>query len=135
MKMRNRLAWFFVNKLIRFVSKEDRNEILTVLVKRLFNTIEADDILREKNGQWICEGKVISENEKKLLIVEAKQLLNMKLWNVLQNDIKYQANRKMYLHAEDVMQLTAGKLWLYNLDAIKTRLKSISEESGIFNKS
>lgn len=133
--MRNRLAWFFVRKLIRFVSKEDRDEILTVLVKRLFNTIEADDILREKNGQWICEGKVISENEKKLLIVEAKQLLNMKLWNVLQNDIKYQANRKMYLHAEDVMQLTAGKLWLYNLDAIKTRLKSISEESGIFNKS
>ena len=129
------MAWFFVRKLIRFVSKEDRDEILTVLVKRLFNTIEADDILREKNGQWICEGKVISENEKKLLIVEAKQLLNMKLWNVLQNDIKYQANRKMYLHAEDVMQLTAGKLWLYNLDAIKTRLKSISEESGIFNKS
>ena len=114
-------------------SREDKNTILTLAVKRLFNTISEDDILKEKDGQWFFMGRAISEGEKKLLISEAKTFLSMKLWDIIQKDISYQANRKMFLLAENELDIISGKLWTYTLDCIRTRLKSMSEESGRFN--
>lgn len=116
-------------------SFEQRNKILTRAVKRLYSTISDDDILKEhESGQWLFMGKPINEQEKQLLIAETKQLLNSKLWKVLQVDVKYQANKKMYLLAEDALQITAGKLWLYTLDCFDTRLKSLEKGTGYFNK-
>ena len=115
-------------------SREDKSVILTLAVKHLFNTISQDDILKEKEGQWFFMGRAVSDGEKKLLISEARTFLEMKLWDVIQKDISFQANRKMYLLAENELDIIAGKLWTYCLDCIRTRLKSISEESGIFNK-
>lgn len=113
----------------------DKVYALTLLVKKLYNTIGPDDILKQNEyGQWMHKGRPISDNEKKLLIAEATQLQNMKLWEILQDDIKWQANRKMFLLAKNDFDLTAGKLWLYSLDAMNTRLKSMVKGNGDFNK-
>ncbi len=115
-------------------SLEKRNEILTRAVRKHFNTIGAQDILHiDELGQWRCEGKILQEGDKKLLVAEATQILGMRLWRLLQADIKYQANKKMYRHATKSDDMVAGKLWEYTLDAIRTRLSSLSKGSAVFN--
>ncbi len=113
---------------------KDKYTILTLAVKRLFNTIGSDDILKTNEvGQWMHEGKIMTDAKARLIQAEAKQLLDTTLWKILQDDVKYQANRKMFLLAENEMQLVSGKLWMYTLDAFKTRLESLSKGSGLFN--
>lgn len=112
----------------------ERYTILTLAVKKLFNTIDANDILRiHEDGSWMCEGKPLNKAMQQLLIAESKQIVGMELWKVLQLDIKYQSNRKMYLLAKDEMQIVAGKLWMFTFDALKTRIESLQKGSPTFN--
>jgi len=111
-----------------------RDEVLTQAVRKLYNTIGPEDILKQNaEGQWIVEGRIISEADKQLLISEANQFLSTKLWKVLQADIKYQANKRMYLDSKSEADITFGKMWTYTLDAIRTRLQSLVKSSGHFN--
>ncbi len=115
-------------------AKNERRELLTAAVKRLYNTIGADDILHvNEAGQWLLEGKQMEEAFKKILVAEAEQFTKTSLWRVLQMDIKYQANKKMFTTSTDPSQMDVGKSWTYILDAIKTRLNSLSEGKGVFN--
>lgn len=112
----------------------EKRRILSRAVKTLYNVVGADDILRvHDSGQWMLAGKPLSEGQKKVLIVEATHFLETDLWKVLQADVKWQANRRMYLLAKDEMDVIAGKLWTYTLDAFKTRLESMREGKGVFN--
>ncbi len=113
---------------------EERKKILTLSVRRLYNTIGPDDILKETpEGQWVLEGKVMSEGSKKLIIAEAHQLQAMTLWKVLQKDIQYQSNRRMFIIGKSEMDIVVGKIWLYSFDTINTRLKSLIQGKGAFN--
>lgn len=113
---------------------KERSKILTKAVKRLYNTIDADDILHvNQAGEWICAGKVVTNIQKKLLMAQAQQFIESDLWDILQRDVKYQANRQMFLHAKDEVQLASGKFWTFILDAFKTRLQSMSRGEGVFN--
>lgn len=125
---------FLIKLLFKGLSKRQKNEILTLRVKELFNTISSDDVLRQDGQDWLFGDKVLNKGEIKLLIGEANILLGMKLWKVLKYDIKYHANFRMYMKSESEIDWLAGKLCLYLLDIIKTRLNSLSKESGRFNK-
>jgi len=119
---------------IREEDTKTKYRILSLAVKKLYNTISEDDILKENEyKQWTIAGKPINQGEKNLLIAEAKQFLNTKLWKVLQKDIQYQANRKMFILGKSEIDMIAGKLFLYTLDCIKTRLESFKKNSGQFN--
>lgn len=125
-----------IDSLLKVVDKhEDKHKILTEAVKHLFNTIGEDDILKENSKkEWIYADKILNEDRKKLLISEAKVFTNTRLWKVLQADVKHQLNRKMFDRSQADIDLIAGKIGLFILDALKTRLNSLNKESGIFNK-
>lgn len=119
------------NNKLRYRLKDlNERDVLTEAVKELFNTIGPDDILREVNGQWMVGDKVIEEGSKRQLINEAQVISQMKLWDYLQKDIQYGANRTMYLKARTNDHLVAGKLWLWMLDSLRSRIKSVSEGNG-----
>lgn len=119
----------FLIKLLRL-----DKEILTELVRDLFNTIDEHDILREEiDGTWYVGDKELQDAEKKIVISEAQMFLKGKVWNVLQRDVKYLANKRMYISSRTEMDLVAGKLLLYLLDIIKTRLQSLDKGKGSFN--
>ncbi len=112
----------------------EKTKILTLAVKRLFNTISSEDILKlNKNSEWMFKGKVLSQGRKDLLIAEAKALLGTDLWKVLQQDTMYQANKKMFVSSKSESDIIFGKMWLYTLDAFATRLSSLSESSAVYN--
>lgn len=108
-----------------------RNIVLTRAVKKLFNTIDSEDVLKIGTAnQWMCEGKILHDDRKKQLIAQAEVFLSSELWNILQLDIKYQANRRMFLLSKKEEDLIAGKLYLFTLDTIKTRLESMQKGSA-----
>ena len=110
-----------------------KEQALTKSVKHLFNTIGAEDILRDENGVWFLEDKPLNEGQKKLLISEANVFTKTLLWKTLQLDVKFQANRKMFNDSKTEMDLIAGKLWTLTLDCFKTRLESMCKGRGAFN--
>lgn len=112
---------------------EKKVKVLTDTVKHLFNTIGPDDILREEDGAWFFQDRSLTDPEKQLLIGEAKLLMGMKLWKILQMDVLHQANKKMFTESIDLFDLTIGKGWLYVLDCFRTRLESICKGKAIFN--
>lgn len=115
---------------------KERRVLLTLAVKKLFNTVGPEDILKPANGgQWMFEGKLLSKGQVELLMHEAAQIEQMLLWKVLQKDILYQVNRKMYLQSETDLHVVTSKFWLYTFDTFKTRLKSMAAGSPLFNKS
>lgn len=112
-----------------------RKEILTLAVKKLFNTIGADDILHVgKEGQWMLEGKAMSKGTQDLLIAEAHGFENSTLWKVFQKDVLYLVNKKLFIHSENDMHVVTAKFWLYTFDTIRTRLKSLAAGSAVYNK-
>lgn len=119
---------------IRNKNLKERHVILTLAVKKLFNTVDADDILKPgPGGEWMFEGKTLSKASIEILRAEAKQFETMLLWRVMKKDVLYQANRKMYLQAENVEHIVTAKFWLYTFDVVRTRLASIVKDSPLFN--
>lgn len=116
---------------IKEKDSKQKYEILTLAVKRLFNTIGPGDILSENQShQWMYEGKILTDGQVKNIRTEAEQIANTFTWKILQADIKYKANRQMFFDSNNVQSLASGKLWLYTLNVFNNRIKSIIDGIG-----
>lgn len=124
----------FLEAIDDVTDRKERHKILTLALKKTFNTISDGDILREKDGKWFFQGRALSDAQRKLLVLEAKQFIDTKLWQVIKEDTVYQVYKKMYLLAENDLHVITAKFWKYAFDTIETRLKSIARDSGMFNK-
>lgn len=109
-------------------NSEQRRTLLTMAVRRLFNTVGPEDILKtdKTSGQWTYAGKPVSKEEQAVLQEQARGMLDSRLWKVLQTDLKYQANKRMYTESVDVSDIVAGKLLAFYIDIIHTRLKKLT---------
>lgn len=104
-----------------------RRRILTLATRRLYNTIGPDDILKtdKTSGQLTFMGKPISKEEVAVIMEQARNFMDSRLWKVLQADLKYQANRRMFVESVDTLGIESGKLFTYCIDTINTRLKRL----------
>lgn len=102
-----------------------KHVILTEAVKKLFNTIGPEDILKLEQDVWTFEGKPLTRMEMTNLRQEAEFLRRSKLWRVLKLDIRYQLNKKMYEEGRTELDVVWGKLALYLDDIARARLKSL----------
>lgn len=119
---------------IREKDRDEKYEILTTAVKKLFNALGPEDILQQnERGQWLISGREMSKEEANILIAEAQKLLDSKLWKILQADVKYQINKKMYVESKTQGDMIAGKLGYYIFDVINTRLKNLKSGIGHYN--
>lgn len=108
--------------------KKDRFEVLTQTVKHLFNTIGLEDILHTNaNGETIFEDRPLNPAEVKMLREEAKLFYNSKLWKVLQRDIKWNANKIMFIESKNEFDLAVGKMLLYYNNIINSRLEKLTK--------
>lgn len=114
----------------RGMSLVERNKVLTLAVKRLFNTIGVEDILKVYPGdQWLFEGKTLPVAQVKLLRTEATAFAGSFFWKVVSRELRYIANKKMYLESEDVIDMVAGKLLAYYIDIVQQKIKSMIVEN------
>lgn len=114
-------------KWLKDLNDEDlKREILTESVKKLYNAISADDILRQQqDGTWLFQGKPLTGVEVAQLREEATMLRGMKFWYVIKQDIRYQLGKKMFEEARVKEDLVWGQLLLFLDDIIRNRIKKM----------
>ncbi|MFQ5976316.1 MAG: hypothetical protein ACE5J5_08390 [Candidatus Hydrothermarchaeales archaeon] len=57
----------------------------------------------------------------------AKTFENSTLWKILSNEVKYQANQRMYYKGENADDILAGRLMNYILDIIQKKINQIKK--------
>ena len=106
-------------------SQKDKHTILTKAVSDIFQTVGDNDILRFESGQWLYQGLILDEQEVMQLKAEAQTFRKLRLYEVLDKEVKYHAARKMYYKSQTIDDLMAGKMIEYVWDIIKTKLKQL----------
>lgn len=111
---------------VRTRGTAERHALLTLAVRRLFNTVGPDDILHiDDAGHWWWKGRMLPDGQIALLQAEARALFEGKLWEMLSAEVAYKANKSIYQQSEDIPDLVAGKMLLYYKDIVETRLKKM----------
>lgn len=106
--------------------KDAKHKILTEAVKKLYNTISADDILQQNiDGTWTFQGRPLTGVEITNLKEEASAIKGMKLWYVIKQDIRYQLGKKCFEEANVIDDLVWGKLITFLDDIIRNRIKKM----------
>ena len=104
---------------------EDKHKILTKAVAHLFNTITEDDILKRQGAEYTFKGKPLMDAQIQSLRSQSEGWMESHLFEIIDYELKYQANRKMYLDSKNEMDMIAGKLIVYTWDIIKSKLKKL----------
>lgn len=128
MKYLAKLALWFLK---RYSDDITKNLILTEATKHLFNTISAEDVLKENlDGTLNFEDKLLDASYRKDLREQAKLLPKLMLWRVLQKDIQYQLNKRMFGDVNLKINhelLFTGKLILWLNEVINARIRSLQK--------
>jgi len=101
------------------------HQALTKRVAHLFSTVTEDDIIKIDGSSWYIDGRILTDEEKAQIRSEARSLQNMFLWKYLCKEVQYVAYKKGYLEATKEFDLIGGKMLMYALDIIKTKIKRI----------
>ena len=104
-------------------------KIANYLLKHLFNTVTADDILvyNPNDKTFQVADKTLPAGDKQDIISGARSIKNMYVWKMINKDMKYQSNKAIYEKSENVDDILFGKAILYTLDVIDRKLKKLSE--------
>ena len=65
------------------------------------NPIEAEQIFLAKDNQFYLGGKLMTDNELWNLSVECDQLVNMQIWSVFQETLKFQAQQLVFTGGDE----------------------------------
>lgn len=103
-----------------------KNALLTEAVKKLFNTISADDVLHQNDkGEWIFLKNTLTLMELKQMQGEAEFLMRSRLWRVMRVEIRHQLNKKLYEEARITEDVLWGKLLMWYADVERTVLTKL----------
>jgi len=114
-----------------------QKKFINFLAKHLFNSITEDDVLKiieeptslgKKRiiGVYI-RGRKLNEADIDSLKEGAIQFKDSALWKLIDNEIKYAANLRMYIKGTTSDDILAGKIALYTLETIKKIIDRISK--------
>jgi len=106
-----------------------KNKIKNYLLKYLLNAILVEDVVTENSAkQVMIGGVVVAPDELRGLKTEAEYVLNSRVWSLLENTLKSQAQQVIFNKSTSFEDCTTGKLMLYNLDVQKRILKKLSTD-------
>lgn len=96
------------------------------LVHDLFNAIDERDILvvDAKKGILYKGGRLKGE-EIETLIRGAETLSDMLVWKMLRDEVKYQANQRMYFKSNTTDDILFGKAALWTLLVMEEKLNQL----------
>lgn len=120
--MFERLRRLLLEKLNGYAMEEDRTKVLAESVATLFNTIGKEDTLHQEGGALFFGNTMLGPEQVKRLRGEAQAFKNMQLYKILDNEVRYHANKKA-MEAVNLDQLTAAKMIQYTWDVLKSRLE------------
>lgn len=96
------------------------------MVHHLFNAIDEDDILRTlPRGGIMCEGRVLKTEEIERVRHDANEWADSFLWKMLVKELKFQANRRMFVKSQTPDDMLAGKMLLFLTEVVDKRLQEL----------
>lgn len=98
-----------------------KRKIANKLLSYLFNVVTEDDILvHDKKNRIVLQGNdVISFKKIERLQSEIKTIRDLEWWDIMNKEMKYRANKKMFDNAKEVDDIIFGKAVLYTLDIME----------------
>ena len=115
-----------------------RKKFIRFAYHHLFNIINEDDILQVKEIPVITNkgvikrvamfyrGKELSPDRVEQLRQSAQLFSDSDIWKILKNEVKYQANKKIYEESGSTIELIFGKSILRTIEVIEKKLIHIS---------
>lgn len=102
-----------------------KQRIINFLFRKLLNAVVLEDVLKEFDKKLYIGGKEIGEIELRSLISEIKALENMRIWNIINETLKYEALDTGWNKSTNIDQLNTGKTIYYTLDVQRSIIKKI----------
>lgn len=103
-----------------------QRSLVQFIVKDVFKTITDEDILRLVNGQPTYKGQPLTPGQVSILKKEAIMFSKTKLYDVLQNEIRWHA-RQALDKAQTENDLISARLLSYFVDVLVSKLKKIAD--------
>lgn len=105
-----------------------RKKTINFLVHHLFVGITSEDILQVgKNGSIIYKGQVLDKASKEIIVSQAQQLDDMLLWKILNDEMVYRAEEKMFRKSTDYDGMMFGKATLLMVEEQSKRIKFLKK--------
>lgn len=100
---------------------------INLLVHHLFNFVTEDDVLTMRGQNVYFQGRKLDKETVMKIRVDAKQWKNSLLWQILDTEGRWQANKRMFEKSQTIEDILAGKIMLsYHEDVIKRKLDQLS---------
>jgi hypothetical protein len=105
---------------------EIKPELANLIFKHLFNGVTEDEVLTVVGKSFYYCGRLLSDDEKRGIISEAKMIQASVLWNFLLNEMTVSANEKIFNKAVSPDDILAGKMVLWTLDIMKKKIAKLA---------
>lgn len=102
-------------------------KILNILLSKLFNAVNESDVLdyNHKKKTMVIGGRPVTVKHLEGLKSDARTILELELWKQLTKDMKYIANKKMYISSTSANDMIFGKAVLYTLEVMDKKMRNI----------
>lgn len=100
--------------------KRLKAKLIYWLARKLLPIVAEKDIIAfTKNGKVFIDGKELNATELNSLRTEADVIGQMRLWQIVVNELNKKSQVRMYRDAVDIIDLLFGKTVLYTLNLQK----------------
>lgn len=106
-----------------------RRKFINFIARQIFNLVVENDILKVSGNKVIHKGRVLTNDEKKSIIGQAKSMNEMFFWELLLTEMKHIGNQKIYFESKTESDLLAGKMILWVVDVMERKVKNLSNLS------
>lgn len=105
------------------ITKEKFN---TLAEKYFIESLETKDTLSSENGAWKLGKKEVPKAELVELVSQAVTLKDMRLLNIIFDEVKELGKSKIYLESTNEYEIMLGKAILWAVDVIEHKINTLS---------
>lgn len=100
---------------------------LNLITKDLFVEYPTEDVLNIVSNNITHKGKTFTDEQKRAIISEAQQLDIFPLWEILKEEMRHLAAKKLYIDSKTEEDILFAKAVLWTVDAFDRKIKQISK--------
>lgn len=112
------------------ITKENKADLqaeyINYLVKDLFNGVSVDDVLKMKGMTMFYKGVALSPAQKLSLVNGAKSLKALEIWQVLLEEMKNVASKRILETSKTIEDIVFGKVMLYVIDVMEKKIENLA---------
>lgn len=110
---------------MRTLFRRVRQYLINTLTHKLIRAITEDDVLQISGKDWVYKKRKLTSEEILMLKEEAQSFKKSLLFELMYNDLRFQAWKQMSDSAQVVEDMNFGKAMLYNMSLEHKFIKNI----------